>query len=187
MSGTAPGTAPGTATALLPQKAAPVSGTALLPPIEREQCRAGAASLWGVGERCRSPTPRAGGEPAVSVLARLESRCPELVDYDRWQQCVDDGRAFLSRWGEQAEAFGWTSKDLFGLHKPPERPHPSYRRLSRYDETGLIWLLDGRRVVALTENTAAIQNPATGLVTTYRRHNKPALGPLGDSLNDLIA
>jgi hypothetical protein len=49
------GTAPGTATAPLPQKAAPVSGTALLPPIEREQCRAGAASLWGVGERCRSP------------------------------------------------------------------------------------------------------------------------------------
>jgi hypothetical protein len=41
------GTAPGTATALLPQKAAPVSGTALLPPIEREQCRAGTASLWG--------------------------------------------------------------------------------------------------------------------------------------------
>jgi hypothetical protein len=46
---------------------------------------------------------------------------------------------------------------LFGLHTPPERPHPSYRRLSRYDETGLVWLLQGRPVVALTEATAAIQ------------------------------
>ena len=54
---------------------------------------------------------------------------------------------------EQAEALGWTAKHLFGLHKPPNRPHPSYSRLSRYDETGLIWLLGGREVVALTEAT----------------------------------
>jgi hypothetical protein len=56
--------------------------------------------------------------------------------------------------------------------------------LSRYDETGLIWLLHGREVVALTEATAAIQNP-TGGITIYRRHNKPTLGPPGDSLDDL--
>jgi hypothetical protein len=54
---------------------------------------------------------------------------------------------------EQAEALGWTAKHLFGLHKPPNRPHPSYSRLSRYDETGLIWLLGGREVVALTEGS----------------------------------
>ena len=57
--------------------------------------------------------------------------------------------------------------------------------MSRYDETGLIWLLQGREVVALTEATASIRNPETGTVTVYRRHNKPALGPLGDSLEDL--
>jgi hypothetical protein len=34
---------------------------------------------------------------------------------------------------------------------------PSYRRLSRHDQTGLIWLLQGRPVVALTEAAAAIQ------------------------------
>jgi hypothetical protein len=53
---------------------------------------------------------------------------------------------------------------------------PSYRRLSRYDQTGLIWLLQGRPVVALTEAAAAIQS-STGAITIYRRHNKPALGP----------
>jgi len=33
-------------------------------------------------------------------------------------------------------------------------------------------------VVALTEGTATIEN-ASGTITVYRRHNKPALGPLG--------
>jgi hypothetical protein len=58
-------------------------------------------------------------------------------------------------------------------------------RSSRYEETGPIWLLQKRPVVALTEATAAIENPKTGNVTTYRRHNKPAFGSLGDSLDDL--
>jgi hypothetical protein len=123
-------------------------------------------------------------QPLASVLAALASRCPEHVPVDRWQAAVDDGRRFLARWGEQAEALGWTARDLFGLHLPPATPHPSYSRLSRYDETGLIWFLQGRPVVALTEATAAIQS-STGALTIYRRHNKHALGPEGDSLDGL--
>jgi hypothetical protein len=114
----------------------------------------------------------------------LEARCPDHVDVARWQQAVEDGRRFLATWAAPAEALGWDSRDLFGLHTPPEHPHPSYRRLSRYDCTGLVWLLEGRPVVALTEATAAIENP-TGSITVYRRFNKPALWPLGDSLDDL--
>jgi len=57
-------------------------------------------------------------------------------------------------------------------------------RLSLYDATGLIWLLQGHSVVAITATTAAIKNRTTGNVLTYRRYNKPALGPLGDSLDD---
>jgi hypothetical protein len=118
------------------------------------------------------------------TMAALEADCPDLVPVDRWQLAVEDGRRFLARWSAHAEAFGWTAHDLFGLQAPPAKRHPSYSRLSRYDETGLIWLLQGRPVVALTETTAAIQNPS-GAITTYRRHNKPALGPPGDSLDDL--
>jgi hypothetical protein len=118
------------------------------------------------------------------TMAALEADCPDLVPVDRWQLAVHDGRRFLARWGAQAEAFGWTARDLLGLHKPPEKPHPSYRRLSRYDETGLVWLLQGREVVALTETTASIRS-AAGNTTIYRKHNKPALGPVGDSLDDL--
>jgi hypothetical protein len=114
------------------------------------------------------------------VLTVLEARCPDLVSADCWQQCVADAQQFLVAWGEPAEALEWSARDLFGLAPVPAQPHPSYRRLSRYDETGLLWLLQGRPVVAL----AAIQSP-TGAVTVYRRFNKPALGPLGDSLDDL--
>jgi len=113
----------------------------------------------------------------------LVLRCPDHVEPDRWQQAVEDSRRFLAQWGEQAVALGWTARDLFGLHQVPDSPHPSYRRLSRYDCTGLCWLLRGREVVALTESTAAIRHPS-GSITTYRRFNKPPLGPLGDSLDD---
>jgi hypothetical protein len=137
----------------------------------------------------KSPPPLAGRTPFGRInrfcrtFSTLQSRCPAHIPVARWQQCVEDGRVFLSRWGEQAEVLGWTARDLFGLHKPPEQPHPGYNRLSRYDETGLIWLLQGREVIAMTEVTAAIHNP-TGNVTIYRKHNKPALGPVGDSLDD---
>lgn len=118
------------------------------------------------------------------TFEHLESRCPDLIPNDRWQQAIQDSRRFLAQWGEQAEALSWTAKDLFGLAPLPTRPRPSYRRLSRYDETGLIWLLRGRPVLALSEHTGVIEN-TTGSITIYRRHNKPALGPLGDSLDDL--
>jgi hypothetical protein len=128
------------------------------------------------------------GEVVRSILCRtfsaLESRCPDLVPPARWQQAIEDGRAFLARWGRQAEALGWTARDLFGLHQPTAKPHPSYSRLSRYDHTGLVWLLQGRPVLALTDRRAAIEN-ATGAITIYRRFNKPGFGPLGDSLDDL--
>jgi len=118
------------------------------------------------------------------VLAALEARCPGRVPAERWQQAVAEGKTFLSRWGDQAHALGWTARDLLGLLTVPEHAKPSFNRLSGYDETGLIWLLDGRPVVALTATTAAIQSP-TGNVTIYRKLNKSALGPVGDSVDDL--
>jgi hypothetical protein len=78
---------------------------------------------------------------------------------------------------------GWTAEELLGLHDPPEAPHPSYSRLSRYDATGLIGHLRGSRVVALTTDTAAISTPLGGTLT-YRKMRNPAHAPLGDCLDD---
>jgi hypothetical protein len=121
--------------------------------------------------------------PFARTFEALEGRCPDYVPIADWHRAVEDGRRFLIRWAEQAERLGWTASDLFGLHQPPAKPHPSYSRLSRYDATGLIWLLRGRPVTVLTEATAAIENPS-GAITIYRKHNKPPLGPVGDSLDD---
>jgi hypothetical protein len=116
----------------------------------------------------------------------LERRCPDLIGYADWQQAIEGGRRFLAQWGEQAESLGWTSRDLFGLAPVPDKPGANFQRLSRYDLTGLIWLLRGDQVVALTEATAAIRHE-TGNITIYRRFHKPAFGPLGDSLDDMGA
>ncbi len=83
-----------------------------------------------------------------------------------------------------AHVFGWTTSELFGLHPLPPHPAPAYRWLSRYDTTGFIWLLRGRPVIALTVSDAVIRE-RSGATTTYRKHNKPALGPFGDSLDDM--
>jgi hypothetical protein len=114
------------------------------------------------------------------ALAALRAECPAYVDAADWQQAIEDGHRFVTQWGKQAEALGWTPADLFGLHTPPEKPAPNYRGLSRYDQTGLIWLLHGRPVVALTETEATILAPS-GASLMYHRHNKPAPGLIGDS------
>jgi hypothetical protein len=124
--------------------------------------------------------------PYAEALDQLERECPDYVEAERWRQCLIDAQRFLAEWGEQAESLGWTSRDLFGLAPIPDKPKPSFERLSRYDLTGLIWLLDGRRVIAMTDSRAAIETARRGTLT-YRRYNKPALGPLGDSLDDMEA
>jgi hypothetical protein len=118
-----------------------------------------------------SGTP--GGQHGTSVPNRyariftaLESGCPDLVPVDRWRAAVQDGQRFLTRWGDQAEALGWTARDLFGLDRPPEKPHPSYSRRRAH-----------RRHRGDPELDRCDHH--------YRRFNKPALGPLGDSLDDL--
>jgi hypothetical protein len=90
------------------------------------------------------------------ALDHLERVCPDLVAADDWRQALADGRQFLAQWGDQAAALGWTADDLFGLYDAPERLGPNYRRLGRYDGMGLIWLLHGRPVVALTATAAVI-------------------------------
>jgi hypothetical protein len=130
---------------------------------EISEKRVGLNSLNSLNSQLRTSE-----KPFARVFKALEARCPAHIELGRWQHAVQDGRTFLARWGPQAYDLGWTPRELFGLHQPPAKPHPSYSRLSRYDESGLVWLLRGRPVVALTDSAAAIENP-TGAITIYRR------------------
>jgi hypothetical protein len=103
------------------------------------------------------------------TLQEIESRCPAHVPPAAWKAAVEDGKRFLHEWGSQAEELGWTERDLLGLPEPPAKPSWRYNRLARKDCLGLIWLLGGRAVRALTGDSAAICSPGTGAVTIFRR------------------
>jgi hypothetical protein len=102
-------------------------------------------------------------KPYADALAALIRHCPAYIEPLRWKQAAEDGRRFVAQWGEQAAMLGWTEGDLFGPHEPPAEPHPSYSRLSRRDCIGLVWLLQGAPVVALTAASAMIKSPSGGL------------------------
>jgi hypothetical protein len=117
--------------------------------------------------------------PYLSALAALRAKCPAYVPEDCWHQAVADAAAFTIKWGAEALAFGWTEHELYGLHPVPEQPAPNYSRLSRLDDMGLLWLLRGRPVVALTATEAAYRCPS-GATLTCRREHTLTPGPLGD-------
>jgi hypothetical protein len=80
----------------------------------------------------------------------------------RWLRFIDDcGRFIDDGWAARAEALGWGPLDLFGCNR--DKP------FARISQAGLLWLLEGRKLHALTADTAAIATPSGGKLTYYRR------------------
>jgi hypothetical protein len=100
-------------------------------------------------------------------LARLDQNNPPGdVPPRRWLRLMHDcGRFLDGEWAARAVALSWGPLDLFGCD--PEKP---FARVSRQ---GLLWLLDGRPLLALTGDTAAIANSTGGRFTYYRRPPEP--------------
>ena len=151
------------------------------------------AFLAGLADppRCFSvPVPAA--ERAAASWSRAEAERAAIVEHDgtiprewaegfarldpdyppgdvppcRWQRFVDDvGRFLDSPFCAVAAALGWGPHDLFGCDR--DRP------FAGIDGAGLIWLLNGDRLVALTHSTATVET-RTGVRKTYRRQ---ASGP----------
>ncbi len=82
-----------------------------------------------------------------------------------WRALQEDALEFLRGWAAQAHALGWDGLDLFGVHG--EAPH------ARLDGMGLVPLLSGRPVVALTEDSAAIKANSGGTLTFRMRRAWP--------------
>lgn len=103
--------------------------------------------------------PRSWGE----ALARLDpARPPADISPTRWLRFIDDcGRFIDNGWAARAAALGWGPLDLFGCNR--EKP------FARISQAGLLWLLDGRKLLALTGDTAAIATQSGGKLTLYRR------------------
>jgi hypothetical protein len=101
--------------------------------------------------------------PAVyaDAFAKLLAKAPADVPAKRWHRCIIVAVEFLDQWGEQAARLGWGPEELFGLD--PVAP------LARYDNMGMLWLLKGERVVALTETEARLSGLAC-----YRKASRNA-------------
>jgi hypothetical protein len=109
-------------------------------------------------------------------LAGLKRRDPvDWLSREQWHGLISDAESFLSDWGSTAHLLGWTSLDLFGVH-----PIAS---AARFDVMGLIPILNGADVLALTSQTATVRR-TSGAVLTFRRpeHGKAVLLSRGDSL-----
>jgi hypothetical protein len=87
----------------------------------------------------------------------------------RFSGTAFDATTFTTNWGPEAQAFGWTQRELFGL----DQPAANYDRLARLDDIGLFWLLRGRPVVGLTA-TEALMRGHSSAILVYRRQYKPA-------------
>jgi hypothetical protein len=100
-------------------------------------------------------------------FARLNpDRPPGDVPPKRWKRFIDDvGRFLDSPFCAVATALGWGPFELFGCDR--DRP------FARIDRAGLLWLLDGSRVVALAENTATVETPTSARQTWHRRPLEP--------------
>jgi hypothetical protein len=86
---------------------------------------------------------------------------PRPYDDARWQVLREDAFTFLREWAAQAHRLGWTASEVFGVHR--------HAPLVRFDAMGLVPLLDGCRMAALTEEGAVIVT-GSGARQTFRRH-----------------
>lgn len=105
-----------------------------------------------------------GGVPAgwTEGFACLNLAQPPCdVPPHRWVRFIDDAGRFLDGgWAERAAALGWGPLEVFGCNR--------WAPFARIDQAGLVWLLNGRPLIAMTE-AAAVIACAAGVHQTYRR------------------
>ena len=115
----------------------------------------------------RKPEPAAAAMSRewAEGIARLQTMPPPAnVPPRRWEQFIDDTARFANHWDAKAAALGWAVADLWGCHR--DKPY------ERIDCAGLLWLLNGAEIVAMTAQTATIRT-RTGAIQTYRRRSTP--------------
>ena len=111
-----------------------------------------------------------GGVPRdwAEGFARLDpTRPPEPVSLKRWWRFIDDcGRFLDGGWAQRADALGWGPLHLFGCDR--KRP------FARLDHRGLLWEVNGGRLIVLYRDGAIIETPR-GDRLRYRRR-RPEVG-----------
>ena len=95
----------------------------------------------------------------AEAFSRLDpNKPPADVPTRRWVSFINDcGRFLDDGWADRAVALGWGPLDLFGC----DRVKP----FARIDRAGLLWLLNGQKLLALAANAASIATASGGKLT----------------------
>ena len=109
--------------------------------------------------------PGVPGAWVQGVADLLAMACPASCPAERWQTLREDSYRFLRDWAARAHELGWTALDLFGVHR--ERPWVYF------DCMGLVPLLNGGKVVTLSDFEAMIEKPSGARMTFRRRARVP--------------
>jgi hypothetical protein len=105
----------------------------------------------------------------ASGIARLPTMTPpRTYPAKAWQQLITDADRFLDDWATQAAALGWPDWELFGCHRRAP--------WGRIQGMGLVLLLHGDPLAALTASEAVIRRPS-GAHQTWRRKQRDPLHP----------
>ena len=102
-----------------------------------------------------------------NALSRLNPSSPPVqLSPERWRRMIEDAGRFLTGWGDQAVALGWSELDLFGVS-------PRFAR--RLDRDGVIYALEGRAVLAITADAATIDQGSAKPTRYYRTEKRGAV------------
>ena len=132
----------------------------------REQARSVIVNLNGL------PAELLGGRIPhhwIDGIARLEShRVPKDVPAHRWRQFITDCHTFLlakENWAERAAGHGWNDLELFGCCPRP---------LERLGNAGLLWAINGGRLVELRRDWAVIERASDRSRHVHQRERPKA-------------
>jgi hypothetical protein len=113
--------------------------------------------------------PKARMRDLSGLVASLSpSRVPHRWPAATWPQVVADAGSFCRDWAEEAFRLGWPTWELFGCHRRAP--------WGRIQGMGLVLLLRGDEIAALTETEAVIR-AQTGARQTCRRKPSDPLSP----------
>jgi hypothetical protein len=102
----------------------------------------------------------------VEGVARLEQyQPPSDIPRYRWRQFAEDCCAFMAceQLSNRAAELGWSAAALFGC----QRSHP----LSYLGNAGLLWHVDGGKVIELHRTWAVIDRPANRAPRVFSRRD----------------
>ena len=114
---------------------------------------------------CRDDIPE---DWRLGVLALIKLPCPASVRPPRWRRLKLDAAKFYERWGATAAALGWSTHDVFAANRT--------KPIERVDMAGLVVLINGRKLAALTDSEAVISTRTSRSLTYRRKWIEPAPG-----------